>query len=65
MISKLLGIALIIYSISSFIQSFRHEDSRFALMQDGIVEDLKKTSNRLRIISAISLILGLFFLIKD
>lgn len=64
MFSKLTGIALIIYSISSFIQSFRHEDSRFALMQDGIFEDPKKTSKRLRILSAIAMILGLHFLLK-
>lgn len=63
MISKLIGVALIIYGISSFIQSFRQEDSKSALMQDGIIEDPKKTSNRLRIMSLVSLSLGLFFLL--
>ena len=64
MISKLIGAALIIYSISSFIQSFRHEDSKFALMQDGIIENPKKTSNRLRIMASISLVVGLFLLLR-
>lgn len=60
----LIGICLIIYSISSFIQSFRHDDSQRALLHDGIVQDAKKTSIRLRIIASVSLVIGLFLLFK-
>ena len=61
-ILKILGIILIIYGISSFIQSFRKEDSAMALMQDGIYEDPKKTSLNLRIIGVVSFVIGVILI---
>jgi uncharacterized membrane protein HdeD (DUF308 family) len=61
-ILKILGIILIIYGISSFIQSFRKEDSAMALMEDGIYEDPKKTSIRLKIMGVVSFIIGVILI---
>ncbi len=61
-ILKILGIILIIYGVSSFIQSFRKEDSAIALMEDGIYEDPKKTSIRLKIIGVVSFIIGVILI---
>ena len=62
MVIKILGIILIIYGISSFIQSFRKEDSAMALMKDGIYEDPKKTSIRLKIMGVVSFIIGVILI---
>lgn len=59
---KILGIILIIYGISSFIQSFRKEDSAQGLMEDGIYEDPKKTSIRLKIMGVVSFIIGVILI---
>jgi uncharacterized membrane protein HdeD (DUF308 family) len=61
-ILKILGIILIIYGISSFIQSFRKEDSAVALMEDGIYEDPQKTSIRLKIMGVVSFIIGVILI---
>ncbi|MBD3337651.1 MAG: DUF3185 family protein [Candidatus Lokiarchaeota archaeon] len=61
-ILKILGIILIIYGISSFIQSFRKEDSALALAEDGIYEDPKKTSTRLKIMGVVSFIIGVILI---
>lgn len=61
-ILKILGIILIIYGISSFIQSFRKEDSAMALLEDGIYEDPKKTSIRLKIMGVVSFIIGVILI---
>lgn len=64
MIMKLVGAALIFYAVNCFIQSFRHEDSKFALMQDGIDQDPQSTSAFLRIVALISFGVGLFLLLR-
>jgi hypothetical protein len=61
-ILKILGIILIIYGISSFIQSFRKKDSAMALMQDGIYQDPKATSLTLRIIGVVSFVIGVILI---
>jgi len=61
-ILKILGIVLIIYGVSSFIQSFRKEDSFMALMKDGIYKDPKKTSITLKIIGIVSFVIGVILI---
>lgn len=61
-IIRIIGISLIIFSISSFVQSFRKQDSNKILLQEGIVRDSNKTSRNLRIISLIALIIGLMMI---
>jgi len=61
-ILKILGIILIIYGLSSFIQSFRKEDSALALMEDGIFEDPQKTSRRLKIMGLGAFSIGVILL---
>jgi len=61
-ILKILSIIFIVYGVSSFIQSFRKEDSFMALLKDGIYEDPKKTSILLRIIGIGSFIVGVILI---
>lgn len=56
---KIIGGISVIYGISCFIQSFRHADSAMALMQDGIYENPKKTSKRLRLMAVFFVTIGI------
>lgn len=59
---KILGIILVIHGVSSFIQSFRKEDSFMTLLKEGIYEDPKKTSFTLRIMGVVSFIIGVLLI---
>jgi uncharacterized membrane protein (DUF485 family) len=61
-IIRIIGILLIIFSISSFIQSFRRQDSHDILLKEEIVRDPNKTSRNLRIIALIVLIIGIMMI---
>jgi len=55
----IIGTLSVIYGISGLIQSFRHEDTAMALRQEGISQDPKTTSRRLRIMSVIFITIGI------
>jgi uncharacterized membrane protein HdeD (DUF308 family) len=64
MVKTLLGIGLITYGISCFIQSFRQQDSSVALKQDGVQEKSQEnTSITLIVLSIVSILAGIFILL--
>jgi len=59
---NIIGMISVLYGISCFIQSYRHRDSKMALMRDGIFEDTQKTSRRLRFMTLFFVTIGLIML---
>jgi len=62
-LKTIIGVVLIIYGISSFIQSLRKTDSANALIHEGIIQDPKKTSRTLITISVVSITVGILLIV--